>query len=672
MPYGTIKVDNIIFTNGGSDQTVTVSGIIASTSGNLTVTGTISGGTVVAPYGSFTSLTGVTTSGTNANFQTITGAVGVYTTSVSGRAVNALTANIVSGVFASGTAAAPSITFTGNTTAGIYSPGADQVAVATSGTGRLFVNASGNVGVGTSSPAKLLHVQSGSVSGAARGGAFTKTLFESSDATATYWEFQAASTATNDFIFSKGNTGSYGIVGYDHVNDALRFFSNSAERLRIDSSGRVGIGTSSPTNTLHVSGTGSTQAVFERTGSNGCFIGLKDNSGNLSYLGTTNGVFSIQTPGSSYSDKLVVTSAGNVGIGTTDMPSDTNLTVLGNFQTGFYRNVTSGNRGYFLNLGAKTSGGFADAGRITGVVESGDSTGYLTFSTRTGGAITEKAQIDSSGRLLVGTSTALTGNTGSYQSQYSKFVAVGNSAGSAMGFSALGYNAAGTGLTNNTGIAVLSFTDNAAAQFASIMCETDAATSAGDYPGRLVFSTTADGSASPTERMRINSSGGALFSNASYVAPGADNAIPLGLGSFRWSAVYAANGTIQTSDQRAKTNVANATLGSDFIKALRPVSYQWIEGGKRHTGEYDEDNNFVYESVPGQRTHWGFIAQEVKQAVDDTGADFGGWVLTDKDDPDSQQALRYDQFIAPLTKALQETMAELESVKAEVAALKGA
>jgi hypothetical protein len=280
--------------------------------------------------------------------------------------------------------------------------------------------------------------------------------------------------------------------------------------------------------------------------------------------------------------------------------------------------------------------------------------------------------IDTSKRVLVGTSSALTGNTGSYQSQYSKFVAVGNSAGSAMGFSALGYNAAGTGLTNNTGIAVLSFTDNAAAQFASIMCETDAATSAGDYPGRLVFSTTADGSASPTERMRINSSGGALFSNASYVAPGADNAIPLGLGSFRWSAVYAANGTIQTSDQRAKTNVANATLGSDFIKALRPVSYQWIEGGKRHTGEYDEDNNFVYESVPGQRTHWGFIAQEVKQAVDDTGADFGGWVLTDKDDPDSQQALRYDQFIAPLTKALQETMAELESLKAEVAALKSA
>lgn len=54
------------------------------------------------------------------------------------------------------------------------------------------------------------------------------------------------------------------------------------------------------------------------------------------------------------------------------------------------------------------------------------------------------------------------------------------------------------------------------------------------------------------------------------------------------------------------------------------------------------------------------------------GVDFGGWVLTDKDDPDSQQALRYDQFIAPLTKALQEALAEIDVLKAKVAALESA
>jgi hypothetical protein len=153
------------------------------------------------------------------------------------------------------------------------------------------------------------------------------------------------------------------------------------------------------------------------------------------------------------------------------------------------------------------------------------------------------------------------------------------------------------------------------------------------------------------------------------VFPVTDNACLLGKSGNRWSAVWAANGTIQTSDQRTKTEISDAQLGSDFIKSLRPVSYKWIEGGKRDTGERDEDDNYIYEAVPGERTHWGFIAQEVKQAVDAAGVDFGGWVLTDKDDPDSQQALRYDQFIAPLTKALQEALAKIETLEAKVAAL---
>jgi hypothetical protein len=46
-----------------------------------------------------------------------------------------------------GTAAAPGIAFETDPNTGIYSPGADQLAVATNGTGRLFVDASGNVGV---------------------------------------------------------------------------------------------------------------------------------------------------------------------------------------------------------------------------------------------------------------------------------------------------------------------------------------------------------------------------------------------------------------------------------------------------------------------------------------------------------------------------------------------
>ncbi len=50
-----------------------------------------------------------------------------------------------------GSASAPSIYVTGDTNTGLYSPGADQVAVTTGGTARLFVDASGRLLVGTSS-----------------------------------------------------------------------------------------------------------------------------------------------------------------------------------------------------------------------------------------------------------------------------------------------------------------------------------------------------------------------------------------------------------------------------------------------------------------------------------------------------------------------------------------
>jgi hypothetical protein len=284
----------------------------------------------------------------------------------------------------------------------------------------------------------------------------------------------------------------------------------------------------------------------------------------------------------------------------------------------------------------------------------------------TGG--TERARIDSSGRLLVGTSTALTGSS----SQYSKLAVQGNSANAFGGYFSIGYGGAATGLSADSDIGTINFTDTGAGQFAQIRCDADATTSAGDFPGRLVFSTTADGASSPTERLRIQESGDLRIANATTFYPSVDNAISIGVDVLRFSAVFAANGTIQTSDEREKTEVAEAILGSDFVKSLRPVSYKWIEGGKRDTGERDESNNYIYESVPGQRTHWGFIAQEVKEAVDAAGVDFGGWVLTDKDDPGSQQALRYDQFIAPLTKALQEALAKIETLEAKVAVLEAA
>jgi hypothetical protein len=50
------------------------------------------------------------------------------------------------------------------------------------------------------------------------------------------------------------------------------------------------------------------------------------------------------------------------------------------------------------------------------------------------------------------------------------------------------------------------------------------------------------------------------------------------------------------------------------------------------------------------------LAQEVKASLDKFGVgdNFAGWTLDDPDDPDSRQGLAYEEFIAPLVKAIQE------------------
>lgn len=174
------------------------------------------------------------------------------------------------------------------------------------------------------------------------------------------------------------------------------------------------------------------------------------------------------------------------------------------------------------------------------------------------------------------------------------------------------------------------------------------------------------------------------------LVPVTDNSKTCGSSTNRWAAVWAANGTIQTSDARQKTDVEPSALGLDFILALRPVSYRWIDGGRTvekvshgfkdvvlSPARYDEDGNeiepahierqemfdVVEHSVPGRREHYGLIAQEVEQALN--GRDFGGLVI----DESGTYALRYDQFVSPLIRAVQELSAQVALLQAQVDAL---
>ena len=623
--------------------------------------------------------------------------------------------------FPLGTAALPSLYPGSDTNTGIYSPGADQVAISTNGTERLQVDSSGNVKIAsehlrfnTSGKGIIFGIDGGSNRPSILGNYTSSTnnelifsvtgtermridssgrLLHNTTATGTaniIIDSQLGNGSALRFIGKSANDGSeidfYADnnstrLGYLELNNTvtklvsetsvpLSLHTNGNERLRIDSSGNVGIGTSSPAQDLHVLGTTGVR-IQNSTDTDGLFLlTYSSNSPDFRMYDTAGAVtVKLLANGNSFFN------GGNVGIGTTSPIRPLSVSNGGAEGFEFGPGDTAGTN-LTLHYNRSTS---AYIGSI-------NQANYHTWSA---GGASEKMRIDSSGRLLVGTSSALAIG-GESAAKLQLVDASGTSAGwfnLARFSNSAGANAIQFGKSRGTTVGNYTIVQNGdtlgsitfagadgtdlGSYGAQIQAQVDGTPGANDMPGRLVFSTTADGASSPTERMRINNSGNTSFKNATFTYPETDNAISFGGAGNRWTAVFAVNGSIQTSDEREKTQIANSQLGSNFIKSLRPVSYKWIEGGKRHNGEYDEAGNWIYESVPGQRTHWGFIAQEVKEAVDAAGVDFGGWVLTDKDDPDSQQALRYDQFIAPLTKTLQEALDEIDVLKAKVAALEG-
>lgn len=162
-----------------------------------------------------------------------------------------------------GTAALPSVAFTGDLNTGIFSPGADQLAISTNGTQKLIVLSDGKVGIGTSGPGQNITVQS-----SASGTAPTFKLQNPIDSNSS--EGAANNLSAGQLLF--GATGAFPLTAkIESVYNANASFGRAAkliisgangagtltERVAIDEAGRLGIGTTSPGSALHVVGTSS-------------------------------------------------------------------------------------------------------------------------------------------------------------------------------------------------------------------------------------------------------------------------------------------------------------------------------------------------------------------------------------------------------------------------------
>lgn len=138
-----------------------------------------------------------------------------------------------------------------------------------------------------------------------------------------------------------------------------------------------------------------------------------------------------------------------------------------------------------------------------------------------------------------------------------------------------------------------------------------------------------------------------LHVEANLIRPGNDNATDLGSGTFRFDDVFATNGTIQTSGEEFKDQIAPVSLGLDFIKAVEPIEYK-LKGGK------------------SGRTHTGLSAENVKEAVEGAGkttVDFAGYVEGQREDGTTFKGLRYHEFIGPLIKAVHQLAERVEALE---------
>jgi hypothetical protein len=135
---------------------------------------------------------------------------------------------------------------------------------------------------------------------------------------------------------------------------------------------------------------------------------------------------------------------------------------------------------------------------------------------------------------------------------------------------------------------------------------------------------------------------------AGEIAPGTDNTYSLGDASFRFTAVYAVNGTVQTSDARQKKDIEDSDLGLEFINKLRPVSYRWKLG-------------------PDSVRHYGLIAQETEKVVLDSRDQNNSEkaAIVDHDEKNDRYGLRYTELISPLIKAVQELTDRVQKLEAE-------
>jgi hypothetical protein len=517
---------------------------------------------------------------------------------------------------------------------------------------QMRLNSTG-LGIGTSNPVAKLDVQA------------TTGTFRLASSTGTNAAYLYATNTGGDFYFGRenslgttfGTSSAYSAVLYSAGAYPMVFFTSAAEKMRLDASGNLGIGTSSPTafsdRSLTINGSTSSE-LHLTTGTTGSA------NGDGSSIGVTSAsdllLFNRENAsirfGTNNTDTMRLDASGNLGLGVT--PSATNTSYKAQ-EIGF---VGNGLIGFGANDFAMSSGAYySSSGWKHSATNSLGASFYEQYngqhiwynktavSHTAGDAITftQAMTLDASGNLGVGTSspnTTLTIKTandvgaqifktadttssvlGIYDSQAAanaSYTLLGtDTTGAVTGFSSggnfLSVSKNGTGTVRDL---ILHNYDAANIRFATNNTEQARITSAGSF---LVGTTSAISAGRITVSYDANTYSGLTLSDSGNTNSGGYIVFNQGstmIGSITRVGATSAVAYNTTSDYRLKTVTGAVTGQGARIDALKPIDYLWTESGQQSRGFLAHEFQTVYaKSVTGTKDAVDADGNPVYQAM---------------------------------------------------------
>ena len=506
-----------------------------------------------------------------------------------------------------------------------------------------FVSGSGNVGIGETAPANLLHVKASDVGVAP----VDTALLVLEKSGTNYLQFLGAAGNTQGIFFGDDDI-DIGKIIYNHADNSMAFTTNTTERMRIDSSGNVGIGCT-PNEKLTVD-----------VGSKRVHVKTVDGNAGISATDDANSADTLRLHGyrvdiGKDSGMLYVKESGNVGIGTTapaeilhlnssTAGGDTTIRLdhsnsgRGNF---YLRSKNSGNQNWFV-IGEETDGDFFTI--MADNDGSGTGAGNVGIGTDSPLNLLHISQASANTAMRIG-------NNGNYD-QYLYFnggsdwsvgmdysntnaFSIANASSLGSGHKLVITTAGDVGIGTDSPTAKLNVLQSAANGVGLRVECSEGTVNASDVAVQIAFS--GDGDASGAHYIRFID----------------------GTGSAAVGSVSGATGTTvafnTSSDYRLKTDLKDLLDATDTINKLKLYNFKWKNDGTRSDGIIAHEVQQVYsQPIFGDKD-----AVEIKTTTLPDGT-------IKEEEIISSQMVDYSKFVPLLLKAVQELSSQVTELKKEL------